>query len=114
MARPEVTGRQILGDQSIEDKPLVIGVVKAKALLDCCHDQIYDLIRAGELESYLEANRRKIVYSSIERLIAKRLAATGGTLLLSSKRPPIPTAKTRRKIAAAKARKAALRKEAAA
>jgi hypothetical protein len=114
MARPEVTGRSILGDQSSKDKPLVISVAKAKALLDCCHDQIYDLIRAGELDSYLEANRRKMVYSSIERLIEKRLAATGGKLLLSSKRPPIPTPETRRKIAAAKRRKAALREEAAA
>jgi len=92
----------------------VVGVAKAKALLDCCHDQIYDLIRAGELDSYLERNRRKIVYSSIEALIAKRLAANGSGFQRCSQRPPIPTQETRRKIAAAKKRKAALREEAAA
>ena len=114
MARPEVTGRRILGDQFSKDKPLVVGVAKAKALLDCCHDQIYDLIRAGELDSYLERNRRKIVYSSIEALIAKRLAATGGEFQRCSKVPPVPTEKTRRKIAATKKRKAALNNERAA
>jgi hypothetical protein len=69
----------------IRDKPLVVGVSKAKVLLDCSHDQIYDLLRAGELASYLERNRRKITMASIEALIAKRLAATGGELRLSEK-----------------------------
>jgi hypothetical protein len=62
----------------IEDKPLVVGVGKAKVLLDCSHDQIYDLLKAGELSSYLERNRRKILMSSIEALIEQRLAASGG------------------------------------
>jgi hypothetical protein len=70
---------------------------------------IYDLLKAGELESYLEGNRRKIVYSSIEALIEKRLAATGGEFQRCSQRPPIPTKETRRKTA--KKRKAALNDE---
>jgi hypothetical protein len=44
-----------------------------KVLLDCSNDQLYDLIKAGELDSYVEATRRKITTASIERLIAKRL-----------------------------------------
>jgi len=106
MARPEVTGSR-LGDQSNKDKPLVVSVGKAKVLLDCSHDQIYDLLRAGELASYLERNRRKITMASIEALIAKRLAANGSEFRRCSQRPPIPTQETRRKIAAAKKRKAA-------
>jgi hypothetical protein len=60
-----------------ENKPLIVGMTKAEFLLDCGHDQIYDLIRAGELDSYIEGNRRKITMASIERLIAKRLADAG-------------------------------------
>ena len=58
----------LLKSEISEDKPLVVGVAKAKAFLDCSHDQIYDLIRAGELDSYLERNRRKITMASIEAL----------------------------------------------
>jgi hypothetical protein len=65
-------------------------MAKAEFLLDCGHDQIYDLIRAGELDSYVESNRRKITMASIERLIAKRLAATGGEFQRSSRVPPSP------------------------
>jgi hypothetical protein len=58
-------------------KPLVVGLAKAETLLDTGLDSIYELIRAGELESYLEGKRRKITLCSIERLIQKRLAAAG-------------------------------------
>jgi hypothetical protein len=56
-------------------KPLVVGMAKAEALLDTGPDSLYELIKAGELESYLEGKRRKITMYSIERLIQKRLAA---------------------------------------
>jgi hypothetical protein len=56
-------------------KPLVVGMAKAEALLDTGPDSLYELIKAGELESYLEGKRRKITMDSIERLIQKRLAA---------------------------------------
>jgi hypothetical protein len=81
----------------IEDKPLVVGVRKAKALLDCSHDQIYVLLREGELKSYLEHNRRKILMSSIESLVERRLAATGGGEFRLCEKPNQPR---RRKIAA--------------
>lgn len=52
-------------------KPLVVGMAK---------DSLYELIKAGELESYLEGKRRKITMNSIERLIQKRLAAASAEL----------------------------------
>jgi hypothetical protein len=90
MARPEVTGRRLLGDQSDKDKPFVVSMAKAGFLLDCGHDQVYALIKARELDSYTEGPRRKILMASIERLIAKRLAATGGEYQRSPKIPPVP------------------------
>jgi hypothetical protein len=60
-----------------EDKALVVGMAKAKALLDTGTDSIYNLIKTGQLDSYLEGRRRKITVASIERLIQKRLATNG-------------------------------------
>ena len=79
---------KLLKAEILKDKPLVVGVGKAKVLLDCSHDQIYDLIKAGDLASYIERNRRKITMASIEALIAKRLAATNGEFQHCSKIPP--------------------------
>jgi len=81
---------EIFDGEFSNDKPLVVSMAKAGFLLDCGHDQIYDLIRARELESYLEGHRRKITMGSIERLIAKRLAAAGGEFRRSNKVPPPP------------------------
>jgi hypothetical protein len=67
----------LLKSEINEDKPLVVGVSKAKVLLDCSRDRIYSFIKSGELESYVEGTRRKITMASIERLIAGRLAANG-------------------------------------
>jgi hypothetical protein len=61
-------------------KPLVVGMAKAEALLDTGPDSLYELIKVGELESYLEGKRRKITMDSIERLIQKRLAAASAEL----------------------------------
>jgi hypothetical protein len=60
------------------DKPLVAGMAKTKILLDCGDDTIYGLIKARQLDSYLEGKSRKITMASIERLIEKRLAADPG------------------------------------
>lgn len=61
------------------DKPLgVAGMAKTKVLLDCGDDLIYDLIEARELDSFLIGKSRKVTIASIERLIAKRVAAGPG------------------------------------
>jgi hypothetical protein len=54
------------------------------------------MLRAGELRSYLERNRRKILVSSIEELVAKRVAAAGGEFRITEK-TNLPN---RRKVAA--------------
>jgi hypothetical protein len=92
MARPEATGRNPSGGQSNEIKPLVVSVAQAEVLLSCGHDQVYDLIRAGELASYTEGPRRKITMASVEALVAKRLAATNGEYRRGPQVPPRPPA----------------------
>ena len=82
MTRPEVTDRRVLGGRSSKENPpllpLIVSMKEATHLLSCGHDLVYDLIKAGELESFTEGSRRKITMRSIQALIAKRLAATGG------------------------------------
>jgi hypothetical protein len=64
--------------ETSDDKPLVVGMTKAEHLLDAGTDKLYDLIKAGELDSYLDGNRRKVTIASIERYIQKQLAAASG------------------------------------
>jgi hypothetical protein len=94
MTRPEVTNRRIPGERSSKENPpllpLIVSMKEAGHLLSCGHDQIYDLLRAGELESFMEGQRRKITMRSIQALIAKRLAATGGEFQRSIRIPPPP------------------------
>jgi hypothetical protein len=61
--------------ETSNDKPLVVGMATAGVMLDCGVDKLYELIKARELDSYLDGNRRKITMCSIERRIQKRLAA---------------------------------------
>jgi hypothetical protein len=97
MSRPEVTDRRVPGERSSKENPpllpLIVSMKEAGHLLSCGHDQIYDLLRAGELESFMEGHRRKITMRSIQTLIAKRLAATGGEYRRGPQVPPPPPRK---------------------
>jgi len=61
-------------------KPLVVRPRAARRLLgDCSNDELYDKIRAGEIESYLDGRRRLIVVASIERDIARKAAGAAAS-----------------------------------
>jgi excisionase family DNA binding protein len=53
-------------------KPLVTDVRGACQLLNCGHDQIYDLLHAGEIESYLDGRARRIVIASLDAYGTRR------------------------------------------
>jgi hypothetical protein len=57
-------------------EPLVTSPDDAMRLLDCSRAKLYELLAAGELESFLEGRSRKILISSISAYIARRLAAS--------------------------------------
>jgi len=56
------------------DEPLVVSPARAKAMLDCGTTRLYELIAAGELESFRDGKSRKITVASIKARVARMLA----------------------------------------
>jgi hypothetical protein len=57
-----------------ESAPLVVKPKIAWKMLACSNTRGYELIAAGELDSFLDGRSRKITVESIRRYIARRLA----------------------------------------
>ena len=80
--RPEVTGRAS-GAPRAKTKfrtldtpePLAVSPRQACQLLNVGNTYLYELIAAGELDSFRDGRSRKITVDSIRRYIARRLAA---------------------------------------
>jgi hypothetical protein len=66
--RPEITGRAT--------GRLLVRPRAAWQMLDCGNTRGYELLNAGELESFLDGRARKITVESIHRYIERKLAAT--------------------------------------
>jgi hypothetical protein len=65
------TGQRVHHNEPVE--PLVVKPRKAEQLLDVSHSKLYELINAGELESFKDGASRKITMESIKRRIARQL-----------------------------------------
>jgi excisionase family DNA binding protein len=50
----------------------VTDVRGACQLLNCGHDQIYHLLRAGSIESYLDGRARRIVIASLDAYVRRQ------------------------------------------
>jgi hypothetical protein len=55
------------------DGPLVVSPRRARRLLDMGNTRLYELLSAGELDSFLDGRSRKITVESIHRYISRRL-----------------------------------------
>jgi len=73
--------------------PLVVKPRIACRLLDCGNTRLYELLAAGELQSFLDGRSRKITIASIEAYIARRLALNARTASTTI-RPGRPTAES--------------------
>jgi hypothetical protein len=56
-----------------QDEPLVVSPRRARHLLDCGNTRFYELLAAGELESFKDGKSRKVTMASIKRYIARKL-----------------------------------------
>lgn len=64
------------GSDRADLTPLVVKPKTAWKMLGCGNTHGYELIAAGELESYKDGRSRKITIESIKRYVARRLAAS--------------------------------------
>jgi len=67
--------------------PLVVKPKVAWKMLSCSNTRGYELLAAGELESFLDGRSRKITVDSIQRYIARRLAGTSRSISLPDRGP---------------------------
>jgi hypothetical protein len=65
---------QSTGPSDWEAAPLVVKPKTAWKMLSCSNTRGYELLNAGELESFLDGRSRKITVESIHRYVARRLA----------------------------------------
>jgi excisionase family DNA binding protein len=59
-----------------DDERLVVSPRRACHMLDCGNTHLYQLLAAGELDSYLDGRSRKITVASIKHYIHRNLAST--------------------------------------
>jgi hypothetical protein len=60
--------------------PLVVKPKSAWKMLACSNTHGYELLNAGELESFLDGRARKITVESIRGYIVRRLAPANGRI----------------------------------
>ncbi len=63
-------------EQTNEAEPLLVRPRDAWRLLSCGNTHGYELLNAGELETFLDGRSRKITVASIRAYIARKLEAT--------------------------------------
>ena len=68
---PGITGRTV--------EPLLVRPREAWRMLGCGNSHGYELLNAGELESFHDGRARKITVASIRAYITRKLAAAGVT-----------------------------------
>jgi hypothetical protein len=56
-----------------DELALVVSPNKAMRMLDCGRSRLYEMIAAGELETYLDGRHRKITVASIYARVCRKL-----------------------------------------
>lgn len=59
--------------ESVDVEPLAVKPKTAWKMLDCGNTHGYELMAAGEIESFLDGRSRKIIVASIKDYIARQL-----------------------------------------
>jgi hypothetical protein len=73
---PAKTTASLAAQSLAKPEPLVVKPATAWRMLTCGNTRGYELLAAGELDSYLDGRSRKITVESIHRYISRRLAAS--------------------------------------
>lgn len=69
-------------------EPLVVKPRQAWQMLGCGNTRGYELLAAGELDSFLDSRSRKITVASIHAYVARKLATSGIPAIAASADSP--------------------------
>ena len=69
-----------------DDQRIVVSPRRARHMLDCGITRLYQLLAAGELESFLNGSSRKITVASIRRYVERHLGTTAPANALPNRR----------------------------
>jgi hypothetical protein len=61
-------------NRAIVEGALLASVDRTGEMIDRCRDGVYQLIRSGELESFLIGRRRHVTVASIKRYVERQIA----------------------------------------
>jgi hypothetical protein len=73
MTLDQLHSKLLVASGQSDDFALVTSPNKAMRMLDCGRTRLYDLLAAGELESYLDGRMRKITIESIKAHVQRKL-----------------------------------------
>jgi len=79
---------QAVARHSLSEPPLAVPPREASRLLSVGMSRLYELMRAGELESYEDGRTRRITMASITAYVARRLADSAGRWQQIAPQPP--------------------------
>jgi excisionase family DNA binding protein len=68
------TMQKTTGTSLSDQPPLLVKPKRACQILNCGNTRLYELLAAGELQSFKDGRSRQIVVQSIHSYIARRLA----------------------------------------
>ena len=66
-------------DRPRDTEPLLVKPADAGRMLGCGRTRIYELVNAGEIDSFSDGRSRKITVESIHCYIKRRLAERGSS-----------------------------------
>jgi hypothetical protein len=78
--------------------PLVVGPNRAMVILDCGRTRLYELIEAGEIDTYLDGASRKITVHSLCAYVQRKLEAAGSSSVRPKSRRPTNRRESERRI----------------
>ena len=95
-AQAQTALARIMGEPIRAGEPLVLTPAQAQTALACGPTRLWALINEGEIESFLDGNRRRITAASVRNYVSRKLAASPAKLT-------VPTAHNQRRARASDA-----------
>jgi hypothetical protein len=74
LSHPDHDKAKLAGEMPVT--ALLVSPATARAMLECGQTRLYQLLAAGELDSFLDGRSRKILVASIHAYVRRKLEAS--------------------------------------